>query len=81
MSICLNYIPSPSSRYSVGDFVPISDFFRDDDKGPLVLPGNSGESRLAIVSGVIRMKRNASDHALSAQEGRADQVVIDPGAR
>ena len=46
-----------------------SDFFRDDRKGPLVLPGNSGESRLvAIVSGVIRMKRNASDHVLSAQE-------------
>jgi hypothetical protein len=40
-----------------------SDLFRDDGKGPLVLPGNSGESRLlAIVSGVIRMKRNASDH-------------------
>jgi hypothetical protein len=46
-----------------------SDFFRDDRKGPLVLPGNSGESHLvAIVSGVIRMKRNASDHVLSAHD-------------
>ena len=59
-----------------------SDFFRDDGKGPLVLPGNSGESRLvAIVSGVIRMKRNASDHVLSAQEVALIKSWIDAGAR
>ena len=58
-----------------------SDFFRDDSKGPLVLPGNSGESRLvAIVSGVIRMKRNASDHVLSAQEVALIKSWIDAGA-
>ena len=58
-----------------------SDFFRDDGKGPLVLPGNSGESRLvAIVSGVIRIKRNASDHVLSAQEVALIKSWIDAGA-
>jgi mono/diheme cytochrome c family protein len=57
-------------------------FFRDDGKGPLVLPGKSGESRLvAIVSGVIRMKRNASDHVLSAQEVALIKSWIDAGAR
>jgi hypothetical protein len=51
-------------------------------KGPLVLPGNSGESRLvAIVSGVIRMKRNASDHVLSAQDVALIKSWIDAGAR
>jgi hypothetical protein len=59
-----------------------SDFFRDDGKGPLVLPGNSGESRLvAIVSGVIRMKRNASDHVLSAREVALIKSWIDAGAQ
>ena len=57
------------------------DFFRDDGKGPLVLPGNSGGSRLvAIVSGVIRMKRNAADHVLSAQEVALIKSWIDAGA-
>ena len=59
-----------------------SDFFRDDGKGPLVVAGNSGESRLvAIVSGVIRMKHNASDHVLSAQEVGLIKAWIDAGAR
>ena len=42
----------------------LSDFFRNDGKGALVLPGNSGESRLvAIVSGAIKMKRRAHPRA------------------
>lgn len=58
-----------------------SDFFRDVGRRPLVVPGNSGESRLvAIVSGVIRVKRNASDHVLSAQEVALIKSWIDAGA-
>ena len=59
-----------------------SAFFRDDGNGPLVLPGNSGESRLvAIVSGAIRMRRNASDHVLSAEKVALIKSWIDAGAQ
>ena len=57
-----------------------SAFFRDDGNGPLVLPGNSGESRLvAIVSGAMR--RNASDHVLSAEKVALIKSWIDAGAQ
>jgi hypothetical protein len=36
---------------------------------------------VAIVSGLIRMKRNASDHVLSAQEVALIKSWIDAGAR
>ena len=59
-----------------------SAFFRDDGNGPLVLPGNSGESRLvSMVSGAIRMRRNASDHVLSAEKVALIKSWIDAGAQ
>ena len=60
----------------------LSDFFRDDGKGPLVLPGNSGQSHLlAIVSGEIKMRRNVPDHILSAEEVALIKLWIDAGAQ
>ncbi|MGB7789764.1 MAG: c-type cytochrome domain-containing protein [Terrimicrobiaceae bacterium] len=60
----------------------LSDFFRDDGKGPLVLPGNSGQSRLlAIVSGAKKMKRNVPDHILSVEEVALIKSWIDAGAQ
>jgi mono/diheme cytochrome c family protein len=57
-------------------------FFQDDGKGPLVVPGKSGESRLvAIVTGAVKMKRNASDHVLPAQEVALIKSWIDAGAQ
>ena len=59
-----------------------SAFFRDDGNRPLVLPGNSGESRLVgMVSGAIRMRGNASDHVLSADKVALIKSWIDAGAQ
>jgi hypothetical protein len=76
--------PATDPRSKRQDFVPISVAISSATtaKGPLVVSGKSGESRLvAIVSGVIRMKRNASDHVLSAQDVALIKSWIDAGAR
>ncbi len=57
-------------------------FFRDTGKGPLIQPGKSGESRLvAIVSGLVKMKRDAEDHVLTPKEVALIKAWIDGGAR
>jgi mono/diheme cytochrome c family protein len=58
-----------------------ADFFTDEGRGPLVSPGNSSQSRLlAIVTGAKKMKRNAKDHILSAEEVAMVRTWIDGGA-
>jgi len=51
-------------------------------KGRWFFLATAAKSRLvAIVSGVIRMKRNASDHVLSAQDVALIKSWVDAGAR
>jgi hypothetical protein len=71
--------PATDPRSKRQDFVPISAAISSamTAKGRWFF-----ESRLVvIVSGVIRMKRNASDHVLSAQEVALIKSWIDAGAR
>jgi mono/diheme cytochrome c family protein len=57
------------------------DFFAPGDAAPLIVPGDSGKSRLmAIVSGEVRDMKSAEDHLLPAREIALLKAWINAGA-
>jgi hypothetical protein len=57
------------------------DFFAPGDAAPLIVPGNSGKSRLiAIVSGEAKAMKSAEDHLLPLREIALLKALINAGA-